>query len=493
MSVQGPGWRQLLPLLGCAALLRALFYSGFFGSDELTYVASSMRLLDGDWAVPSYVGANRYGVNLPMALFSALFGRSEFSAALYSLLCSLAEIALLAWMGARLLGPSVALLGAWLLALTPLHIHLAGRLMADAPMALAVSASFLFFFEGERRGSRAAYLLAGLAMGWSFWIKPAAVFYGGVFLLVPLVWRCWRWQWLWMAGGFAFMMLANCALFAALTGEWAYLFRVMAERQDSGYLQAELSRGAQHDAPWYYLAYLFGKIWHTGLLGPLALLGFWQLRRGDDGARQLLLWGLGLLAILSLLPVSFAPLTWVPKQTNYMSLFLAPLALAGAYSIVQLGRWLWALVLPPALLSAALLQTQVAVFTANSHALVARARAEPGQRYWATPISARAARFDARLNGPLPKVRKLEEWQRGQPGMVYWDMQTADLARDRQFPNPASWPACWSEVERLQARPRGVGPALLRLAVWPLPDLFRRSADNFLNPKPALIFSTETC
>jgi len=70
--------------------------TGVFGSDGVTYIATAFHLLDGDWTVSSYVGANRLGVNLPVAAFAQVFGRTVWDAALYSLLTSLGEVALAA-------------------------------------------------------------------------------------------------------------------------------------------------------------------------------------------------------------------------------------------------------------------------------------------------------------------------------------------------------------------------------------------------------------
>lgn len=485
--------RSLLLLLLAALFLRCLFYTGFFGSDEVTYLGSAIRWLNGDLRVDPYVGANRYGINLPMAASLGLFGRHEAAAALYAILASVAEVGLLAGLGAALFGARQALAAAWLLALTPMHIHLAGRLLADPPMALAVTASFLFFFRGQLLRERWAFLLAGLAAGWAFWIKPVGMFYLGVFLLVPLLTRRWDWRWMQMLMGLLIMVGLNCLFFGWLSGDALYLFRAMADRHDSGHLAEAFAAGRKTDAAGYYLSYLFFKGYHTALLGPLALIGLWLTRRGGPEVPALRLWLIGLLILLSLLPVSLSPLTLVPKQTNYMTMFLAPLALAAAPAVLALGRWLWLPIASLTLLLAALLQNDVAVFTANSHALVALARQHPEQPIWTGTNAYRAARFDAALNGKMDQVRSLDEWRPGQHGWVWLDPQTLAWGKRERWRSEQELPACWRLLERRGAEAAGVGPALLRALTGLLPATWSERGERLLTPKPALLLTTEAC
>ena len=220
---QSMPWLWLVSIGALASLLRWLGYTGFFGSDEVTYVDSAFKLLDGDWKVDDYVGANRYGVNLPIAALAALMGRSEASAALYSMSCSIAEVILLAALGSRLVGRRAALMGAMILAFMPLHLHIAGRLMADAPLSLALTASFLFFFDGELRQRKLSYFLAGAAVGFTFWVKPAVLFYAALFFTYPLLFRRWNWAWIHVVTGAVLVLAANFALMAVLTGNAMFL------------------------------------------------------------------------------------------------------------------------------------------------------------------------------------------------------------------------------------------------------------------------------
>ena len=476
-------WSALLALIAIAGLLRWLAYSGFFGSDEVTYTASAFRLLDGDWSVSSYVGANRYGVNLPVAFFGWLFGRNEFAAASYSLLSSLLEIGLVAWFGARMFGARAGILAGLLLATLPMHVHFAGRLMADAPLALAVTASFLFFWDGAVTRRPWSYFVAGVAVGAVFWIKPAVIFYALVFVTYPLVFRRLDTLWVWMIAGFALMMVANGVFFHVLTGNFWFAIENMAARVGSGYLEVQSSTGKMINEPGYYLTYLFLKAYHTGLLGYLAALcvviWWWRRRRalGTPAALSFVgWWAGGLLLILSVLVVSLSPFILVPKQTNYMLMFVAPLALLGGYALASIPRrWKPAAVLAvtlPAVVLAMMLQATVTVFTANSKALLIHSAALPDATFYANANGYRAGQFYALVNPGERKARilRMGDWRELDPNVsadplveryAVVDMETIEWARDEPFRRLEDRPGCWIPEGRLEPAVEGLGPSLI--------------------------------
>ena len=125
----------LIVVLLLAFLLRLALYPGFFGSDDTTYVFHAVSWLLGDHTIPEYVGANRLGITWPVAAFIGLLGGSNFSANLWSLLCSLGEIAIVWAIGMRFGGRRMAFLAALILLLTPLHISFSGRMAADSPLS----------------------------------------------------------------------------------------------------------------------------------------------------------------------------------------------------------------------------------------------------------------------------------------------------------------------------------------------------------------------
>lgn len=473
-----------------AVLARALGYTGYFGSDEVTYTEQAFKLLDGDWSVDGYVGANRYGVNLPVALFAVLFGRNEFGAAFYSLISSVTEVGLLTWIAYRAFGARTALIAGLLLASLPTHIHFAGRLMADAPLGLTLTAAFVLFFEGEVRRSAQAYFWAGFSVGLSFWIKPpVTVFVAAVFIAYPLVARRLDARWLWVIAGAVVAVGLNCLTLWILSGNFWYIFDVTRERLSSGYLEAGVSGGEIATGADYYLKYLFVRAYHTGLLGflaAIALLIAWRRRATLTGAERFglrfaMFWSLGFLLILSLLPVSLQPLIFVPKQTNYLLIFVAPLCLLAAWGLARLSAaWAFAITacsVVIGLVFALLLQGSVAVFTANSWATLKHIQHKPDAVFYVMSNAQRAATFQSLIGGAdlrrrVHPIRDLLPPSAGAgrtpaaAGDRYAVVDEESFSWDgsRPFARPGDVPGCWIETELLQGHPSGLGVALLRAA-----------------------------
>lgn len=495
-----------------AALVRWLGYTGFFGSDEVTYIEHAFKVLDGDWSLSEYAGANRIGVNLPMAAFGALLGRDEFGAAAYSLLCSVAEVGLVTWVGARVFGMRAGVAAGLLMAALPGHVHVGGRILADAPLALAVSASFILFFEGELRRWSAGYFFAGVMAGLAFLVKPSAVFVFAILLLYPLVARRWDSRWLWMGAGFVLAMAVNGLLFQALTGHFWYVFENISTRLHSGYLESGIAAGKISTAPYFYPAYLLAKIYHTGLVGPLALAGglllIWRRSKREAStslaARYLLFWALGLLIILSFLPVAFNPFALVPKQTNYMLLFAAPLCLLAGVALarlpVGLSNFGVALAVAVGIIFALLLQASVAVFTSNSFATLAFARERPKATVYAMSNAYRAAWFN-RLVGAedltdrVRPVDKRDQDSKDSERFAVVDEETFTWDDSAPFKKPTEVPACWVMVQTLRGEPGGAGVALIRFVapvVQSVPGLRGSAIDRrlagLLHPRPAHVY-----
>src|SRR5204863_6272166 len=87
-------WSGLFATIVLAIAARLLFFTGFFGSDEVTYTKVALNIANGVWRVSDYIGSLRYGANLPSAFFLSVLGPSEFSANLWPLLCSVGEVVL---------------------------------------------------------------------------------------------------------------------------------------------------------------------------------------------------------------------------------------------------------------------------------------------------------------------------------------------------------------------------------------------------------------
>lgn len=389
-----------------AMLLRVAFFTGFFGADEVVYLQMARGIWQGDWLPSEYIGALRYGVNIPMAMFMKMFGPSEFVAGLWGLVTSVGEVALVFVAARQFWGLRAALFASLCLAALPLHAHLAGRLMADSPLAFFVTASFLTTWMAERRNSIGPYLLAGLAIGSLYWIKDA-VFFITVLMLGLYILVTWRWhaRWFWMAAAALAMILANALLFWKVQGDPLHLFMI---------LQRGLSNppSMPQSSMLYYFNYLLIDLKHFWLLFYLALGGIVTIvfRKLWFGAFKrpeayVLFWALGFLGILSLLAL---------RQTNYMLIFAAPLALLSGYFLISIPRiWqspLIALVLAGGVVLSAFEQQAVQTFTANSRATVAFANEHPNEMVFAGQGARRAYAYQDLLGKIAPETLPIVSW-----------------------------------------------------------------------------------
>ncbi|OYU66596.1 MAG: hypothetical protein CFE45_43835, partial [Burkholderiales bacterium PBB5] len=226
-----------------------------------------------------------------------------------------------------------------------------------------------------------ACLLGGLALGAVFWTKElAAVVYVA---LVPALWffrRFVRGAVVALAG-LLLMLALHGWLMWLIAGDPLHAVRVVLSSMQRNFVQG----GGGEDSPAYYLRYLFLDVRHVGLLGWLALMGAVVLAlpsrpaavdaaAGPSSRAFLWLWAGGLLLVLSAFPVSLSPLRFTMKQSNYLSLFLAPLSVLAALGLCWFGArgrvLLLAVGLPLALLLAALQQADYRSFTANSKAVL---------------------------------------------------------------------------------------------------------------------------
>jgi len=507
---------SLLLIIALATALRVIFYPGMLLSDDVTYTDGASKLLHGDWSPRTYIGSLRYGVDLPVAFFLWVFGENEIAANLWSFLSSLVEVAAIFAAGRLLWNRSTAIIAAGLLAFLPLHVSIAGRLLADAPLGAFITSSFVLFLYAENRRSAVLYVVAGLACGFSFWIKQSVmILYCFVFLVYALAYRIWRWQWVWLGLGIVAAAGSNCLFFWAITGDPLYLLWVMTQG-----MQAYRTWDFVDTSGTFYLWRLFVDVRHTAILGYFVLGGlvlFLLARlRGsvEPGTSRAVLWAVALVAIFSFAPVSFNPVKLVMKQSNYMLIFAAPLCLVAGYFLARI-RPVAAVVLgggyiAVSLLLAGLVQQDTRAFTANSWAAVQFARAHAP-----TPVfgmqgafrASAAAYVFAGRKGERQIVRELSALADGVPRQfrgdapesiaVYAivDLHTAHWGNE-PIQNLNSVPACWQKIARLEHPPiQGAGArivallqALARSSPVELPGGVRVKLDELANPRPAYVF-----
>jgi hypothetical protein len=504
-----------LAIMVGAGLLRALFYTGMFYSDDLTYTDGASKLLHGDWSLRTYIGSLRYGVDLPVAFFMWLAGENEIAANLWSFLCSVGEVGLV-FVAARLFwGRREAVAAAIVMAFLPLHIIYGGRLMADAPLGFFVTLSFVLFFLGENMRTMGWYLGAGLACGFSFWIKQSVmILFCVAFVGYALAYRLWRWQWMWMGLGVLVAAGSNCLFFWAISGDPLYLLTVMRKGMVAYQSWDFVETGAG-----FYFWRLLVDLRDTWLLGPLAVAGcvLYVLRkasgRPERGTALAVFWAVALVGIFSFAPVSFNPVKLVMKQPNYMLIFVAPLCLLAGYLLAGLPRAALLIVgggyALGAMALAGLAQQDIKVFTANSRAAVDYAVSNrPVPVYGMTgAFRAGVARFVfAGRTGDEQPVKLLSSLPDGpvapaaDAGGERLAFAIVDLQTAHWGGNPIKGlddvPGCWRKVSRLEpAETGGAGKAIVTLlagafSIVPgsLGSMLQNRIAALVEPRPAYVY-----
>lgn len=501
--------RDLLLVLLLALLIRLLTFNGAFGSDDLVYFERALQLAHGEWSSSGYNGALRYGFNLPSAAFIALFGDSLFVANLWPLTCSLIEVGAVFWFASAAMSRRTGIFSALLLATAPLHIAVATRIHADPVVSMFITVSFVLVYFGTLRRHSTLLFSAGLTIGGIFWTKElAAVTW---FALLPMLWL-FRDQWrnlIYVIIGIVLMMILHGLLMQTIAGDPLHLIKVVLNAVKRNFVDG----GDGEDSPIYYLRYMFIDLRHVGFLGyfsiaSLVVLPYAIKKKPQfyNGFLFALTWWIALLVVLSLFPVSLSPLRWTMKQSNYITLFLAPTAILAGMTISafpkNLGRIAIVLCCGLGILLGLLQQADYRSFTANSKALADFAIQHPHsvivgsvnnsglgslwarQSYPATPS---ATIIDFReVSNPTDSTRQV--MQHADTIFTVFDQQTMAWFAGKSAVTKVL--PCWQHIQTLQPTDLGNGNRLAKFAsdalapIAPLSALFGRLS----RPKPADIY-----
>lgn len=507
---------MLCGLLLFAAALRLAFFNGFFGSDDLVYLTRSLQIAEGTWSSANYNGSLRYGYNIPAALFIYVFGLNMFTANAWTLFCSLAEVGVVYLFAARFLDRRTALFAALVLASMPLHMALGTRIHADAVLGLFLTLSFVLFYAAEQSVSRRLYFATGLSLGMIFWVKELGVITLLALITYPIVAGRIKREWVWVIGGGLVMLVGHLALMYAIAGDPFHLIKTVTSQVENG-----LTQDAYDDSAGYYFRYLFLDIRHTWIAPFMAVLAFAALRFGakqqshSDALTYVAWWLIALLVVLSFTPVSLDPLRLTMKQSNYLNLFMTPIALlSGALLARMQARALRNVVVSVTVVGGialgAIAQHAYQTFTANSKAAVAFIKAHPDDWIVGSTNNKNMARVSAILERDPGLDRRFgdlnrdltaaplgnSELTRKPEGYAIIDLETLHWGSTASIPERP--PECWKPVIQLAPENHDLGYWLLRAGLHladALPDPARRSLvptlRQYLTPRPATIYRVD--
>jgi len=191
-NLKAGGAITFLMILLLALIVRLIVYTGLVDWDFLNYAYSAHNASLGNIHVEPDLGAVSFrpALYLPVGLFYALFGPSEFTTILYPLLASLLGIACIYGIGRIQANESAGIIAALIWAGLPLNVFLSTLFGPDAILATFTITAVFFLLLGNKSTTRRAYWFYFLAFCFeaiAILVKPSAIitltFFGLFFLL----------------------------------------------------------------------------------------------------------------------------------------------------------------------------------------------------------------------------------------------------------------------------------------------------------------------
>ena len=128
----------------------------------------------------------------------------------------------------------------------------------------------------------------------------------------------------------------------------------------------------------------------------------------------MLIWCLGLIFIFTAFAISFSPLKFIAKQSNYLDIFAMPLALLTGWFLAQqlrsIALLLGAAMVLSGIVLAALEQQVVRVVTVNGRAAAQFAEAHPGTPVLGPLTAQRQSTLERLLRGSLDSSSDIRPW-----------------------------------------------------------------------------------
>lgn len=222
------------------ACLRVVSFIGFgYQGDDVEYANLAHRIISGGFlrahqeTAPIY--PVRIGILAPAAAAFTLFGISEHALGIFPLIVSLLSIVLAYLAGRMLFSERVGIFAAVLQALLPLDVRYGPLLYPDAPGALLLNTAILLVYRGSReplpRKQAMVGALAGLCLGLS-WLCKEAILFSLPFLAGYVLWVIYGKRGhvvlaAWMVVGFGVVVGIEAGLYAWYVSDPLYHFHAI--------------------------------------------------------------------------------------------------------------------------------------------------------------------------------------------------------------------------------------------------------------------------
>ncbi len=215
-------WLALIIIF--ALFVRLYFFIGLVSSDpqdDGIYYNKAYSIYRGTFSLGNYDSPVnpaetfnfRFMINYPIAFLFHLFGPGEFSAGLWSLLCSLGTITCTFYLGKFFIDAKTGLMSSFLVSFFPLDVIYSTRILPDIVLAFFVILS-LALFAKAMKGRGHFFLLSGVALGLAYLTKITAL----VFLPVFFLWLLYKKE---KIKPFAFFILGLLVVFS-LEAAWLW-------------------------------------------------------------------------------------------------------------------------------------------------------------------------------------------------------------------------------------------------------------------------------
>ena len=319
-----------------ALLVRLACFTGLIASDDLGYSGFALGIARGTYHLEPHHYAIRYGLLLPVAAFYRLFGATEWSSVVASLLANSLACVVAAIIARRYAGMTGAWIVGLLMATFPIDVRYSSTLVPETVAALPMLGGALLFLQARERASVARGVAAGVCFGIGYLTKEPIAFVAVAFFLFALLQRRWELA-LQLSVGAGAVVAAELAWYWSQTQDLLFRPHAMAVHNSS-----EAAVEANSQLSWrlwkaYPRMMILPNV-HFGLhsLFALVLAAITVVRLRLKGDVLLLaLWAAVPYLYLNFGSSSFTRYWALPLAPRYISLIYPPLFILAAMTLVH--------------------------------------------------------------------------------------------------------------------------------------------------------------
>jgi hypothetical protein len=383
------------------------------------------------------------------------------------------------------------------------------------PVASRCAAATRAWATSERSGAKLSYVVAGAAAGFAWWIKPnAAVPFALVFVGYALWRRTWRREWNLVVAAAMLVAGAELLMYWVVFNDPLFGLSVLLKTFRKTYVVSDLTW--QSNSPWFYFRQFFIDGREAWLLPYFALSGMWLLARSAPATmcptwnQYMLFWLVALIGVFSFMIISVSPLKFIPKQENYASMFLAPMAIVAGCGLAHLRQAALAFCLVifagGACVLAGIESQRIALHYSTLAKTVEFSRRHPDAEIW---VSSQATSSGYLANLMTRIAARPGNLSMIQPSAFAGTLQLRSTRERFVIVDPtkpeflsaerrAQWQQllnrCWQRFEQLSPESSGFGATETTTTTWLrhfLPaaiDRHLRFTDDLIDPQPATVY-----